>query len=201
MQPADCYRVLGLARNASWEDVKIAYRRLARKYHPDVNQGDPHATEKFRLVQEAYQVLRALQTGQTPTNHSRPAPSAPRPTPKVEVRPPAKPSTPPERGKAPPSPEERLLQDTLQRVQILLRQKKYPVAIAMLEGLKQRLPEQGEVTKWLAVAYQRQGNELLQMGKYREAEAYLRKALHTAPHNRALCFEVQHDLDRLAHLQ
>ncbi|MCS6958825.1 MAG: DnaJ domain-containing protein [Pseudanabaenaceae cyanobacterium SKYGB_i_bin29] len=199
MQPADCYRVLGLARNASWEDVKIAYRRLARKYHPDVNQGDPQAAEKFRLVQEAYQVLRTLQAGATPSNHTRPAPPPPppKPTVKVEFRPP----TPKTKEKVPPSPAERLLQDTLQRVQLLFRQKKYPVAMAMLEGLRQRFPDHSEVIKWLAVAYQRQGNELLQIGKYREAEIYLRKALQTAPHNRALCFEVQHDLDRLARLK
>lgn len=195
MQPSDCYRILGLARNASWEDVKIAYRRLARKYHPDINKGDPKATDKFRLVQEAYQLLRSTTAGESIEVKSSapdiPTPQAPvtHPRVKVEVRPPKT-----------PSPEEKLLKDTLQKVQLLLRQRKYHVAIAMLEGLRQRFGDQAEVIKWQAVAYQRHGNELIRVGKYREAESYLHKALKTAPDNRALCFEVRHDLDRLASL-
>jgi len=54
----DCYRILELPQGASLDDIKSAYRRLARKYHPDVNQSDPKATEKFREVKEAYDILR-----------------------------------------------------------------------------------------------------------------------------------------------
>jgi len=53
----DCYRILELPQGASLDDIKSAYRRLARKYHPDVNQSDPKATEKFREVKEAYDIL------------------------------------------------------------------------------------------------------------------------------------------------
>lgn len=53
----DYYEVLGVDRNATSEDIKKAYRRLARQYHPDVNQGDNSAAEKFKEINEAYQVL------------------------------------------------------------------------------------------------------------------------------------------------
>jgi molecular chaperone DnaJ len=53
----DYYRVLGVGRTASALEIKKAYRRLARKYHPDVNPGDRNAEEKFKEIQEAYSVL------------------------------------------------------------------------------------------------------------------------------------------------
>ena len=53
----DYYEVLGLDRNASDEDIKKAYRRLAKKYHPDLNPDNKEAEAKFKEVNEAYQVL------------------------------------------------------------------------------------------------------------------------------------------------
>jgi molecular chaperone DnaJ len=53
----DHYEVLGLSRNASAEEIRKAYRRLARKYHPDLNPGDKAAEEKFKKIQEAYDIL------------------------------------------------------------------------------------------------------------------------------------------------
>src|SRR4029077_21007235 len=52
----DYYEVLGVARTASDDDIKKAYRRLALQYHPDRNQA-PEATERFKEATEAYQVL------------------------------------------------------------------------------------------------------------------------------------------------
>lgn len=56
-RPRDLYSVLEVDRRASQEDVKKAYRRLARKYHPDANPGDGTAEERFKEVSQAYDVL------------------------------------------------------------------------------------------------------------------------------------------------
>ena len=53
----DYYEVLGIQRNASKEQIKKAYRRLARKYHPDTAGDNPQAGERFKELQEAYEVL------------------------------------------------------------------------------------------------------------------------------------------------
>jgi molecular chaperone DnaJ len=53
----DYYEILGVKRDAKPEEIKKAYRRLARKYHPDVNPGDKSAEERFKLTTEAHDVL------------------------------------------------------------------------------------------------------------------------------------------------
>src|SRR6202795_4934988 len=57
MQYKDYYEILGVARSAEADEVKRAYRKLARKYHPDVSK-EKNAENKFKDVQEAYEVLR-----------------------------------------------------------------------------------------------------------------------------------------------
>nr|MBA2362813.1 J domain-containing protein [Chloroflexia bacterium] len=57
MEYKDYYQVLGIERSTSEGDVRSAYRKLARQFHPDVNPGNPEAETRFKEVNEAYQVL------------------------------------------------------------------------------------------------------------------------------------------------
>lgn len=56
-QTVDYYEILGVPRDASQEDIRKAYRKLARKHHPDVNPGDKQAEERFKQISQAYHVL------------------------------------------------------------------------------------------------------------------------------------------------
>src|SRR4030042_6976632 len=57
MAKGDYYEILGVKKDASQDDLKKAFRHLARKYHPDLNKGSKEAEEKFKEINEAYQVL------------------------------------------------------------------------------------------------------------------------------------------------
>jgi len=58
MATKDYYNVLGVSKNASDEELKRAYRKLAMKYHPDKNPNKKEAEERFKEINEAYAVLR-----------------------------------------------------------------------------------------------------------------------------------------------
>ncbi|HET9014830.1 MAG TPA: J domain-containing protein [Thermomicrobiaceae bacterium] len=58
MEFRDYYKILGVSRDADEKTIKKAYRKLARQYHPDVNKGDARAEERFKEINEAYEVLK-----------------------------------------------------------------------------------------------------------------------------------------------
>ena len=57
MAEKDFYEILGVSKNASDDEIKKSYRKLAMKYHPDRNKGDKEAEKKFKEINEAYKVL------------------------------------------------------------------------------------------------------------------------------------------------
>ena len=57
MEYKDYYKILGVPKTATAKEIKAAYRKLARKHHPDVNKGDPKAEARFKEINEANEVL------------------------------------------------------------------------------------------------------------------------------------------------
>ena len=57
MEKVDLYKALEVSKEASQDEIRRSYRKLARKYHPDANPGDKQAEERFKEIQHAYEVL------------------------------------------------------------------------------------------------------------------------------------------------
>jgi tetratricopeptide (TPR) repeat protein len=170
MTPAECYRLLGLPNGAPYDAVKLAYRRRARLLHPDINTHDRQASEKFIQITAAYQKLIAA----FPT--SGPAPEPPKPQ---------------------LTADQQLKQTAYKQLQHLLRGQRMPRAIALVDALAQRLPEDPEIKQWQGIVYQRWARSLIQSGGLDKAQAYLMKALNTDPHNQSLLAEVEQDLRQI----
>lgn len=207
MNLADCYRLLGLRTGASFDEIKASYRRLVRQYHPDANPEDPQqAKEKFIQLTAAYRQL--MDTVQPSTPQAAPKPSEP-------VRPPTTStpnSTPPKvtvKRKSPPiertpdlsKTDQQLKTSSYEQLQTLLRGRRFPRAIALVEGLAQRLPNDREVRQWQAIAYQQWGRYLISQNESDKARIYLKKALRTDPHNRSLWYEVERDFRRIEQIE
>lgn len=203
MNLADCYRLLGLRSGASFTDIKASYRRMARRYHPDANPGDLRAKEKFIQVTEAYKYLleaiksqenyrdvrqppvkleKQTQTGQTV--QARTVGTQVK-SPSVQVNPHLSAN------------EQQLKQSSYNQLQQLLKAQRFPRAIALAEGLAQRIPNDPEVKQWQAIVYQRWGRQLIRERQFDKARTYLKKALRTDPHNRSLWAEVERDFRQM----
>lgn len=208
MNLADCYRLLELNTGASIAEIKASYRRLARRYHPDVNPTDGQAKEKFIAITEAYEILLAIAPAVGIGKESNqqqvktPAATASKaaewsPPPKVKVTTKEKPVTPePQLSET----DKQLKWQSYDQLQLLLKAQKFPRAIALVEGLAQRLPHDIEVRQWQAITYQRWGRYLVSQGELDKARIYLKKALKTDPHNKSLWYEVKRDFDRMEYL-
>ncbi|PZO21966.1 MAG: molecular chaperone DnaJ [Leptolyngbya foveolarum] len=96
--------------------------------------------------------------------------------------------------------EETLKHDAYAQLKTLLSQQKFPLAIALIEGLAHRMPTDSEVSQWQAIVYQRWGRRLILQGQPHKARIYLKKALRTDPNNQSLWSEVNRDFWHLASL-
>ncbi|MBW4481554.1 MAG: DnaJ domain-containing protein [Tildeniella torsiva UHER 1998/13D] len=215
MALAHYYRILGLRTGASFGDVKLAYRNLARLYHPDTNPGDQLAKEKFIQVTQAYQALvnalpPELLKAQKAAAPVRATPS-PAPTPTVPARTaPAQPSPSPAAAEVEltvsPTPggseaDQQLKVSSFKQLRGLFQEQRFPRAVALVEGLAQRFPEDPEIRQWHAITYYRWGHELLNQGNPQKAEACLKKARRVDPQNRSLRQALHHDFQRLEKLR
>lgn len=197
MELLDCYHLLGLTPQASLAEVKASYRRLARRLHPDLNPGLPH--DPFVRLHQAYQVLLEAVPAR-PMNSQGPVPTTAPPahTPTTSSPPPSSQPPSPFRHHPELSPLDcQLKSQAYYRLQRLLSQGKFAYAIALVEGLSQRLAVDIEVRQWQAVTYQRVARHAMQRGEWRKADIYLKKALRTDPHNRSLRQEVERDFQQL----
>ncbi|MBE9101049.1 DnaJ domain-containing protein [Vacuolonema iberomarrocanum] len=203
MKIADCYRLLGLNDGASYDDIKVAYRRLARRYHPDVNPGSKRAEETFIQLTEAYHKLvdvvqpsvikarRRTRSAESTQSQNGQASGKPASRSSIRKRPTVR------RDPDTSQTDHQLKQQSYEQLHQLLREQRYPRAIALVEGLAQRLPQDSEIRQWQAIAYQRWGKHLIDEKQYDKARIYLQKALRTDPRNRALWLEVEHDMRRI----
>lgn len=206
MNLAACYRVLGLRSGASLEDVKLSYRRLARQLHPDANPGDQGNQDGFIQLNRAYsQLLAQLSLMEEASGVRRVAVhrtartdvrSDGASTVSSTVRPDASQGS---RRSATPLTEidQQLKTQTYQQLQLLLRSQRFPRAIALIEGLAQRIPDDIEVRQWQAITYQRWARQLMRDKQFDKARVYLKKTLKTDPHNKTLWSEVEKEFQQL----
>ncbi|NJN37566.1 MAG: DnaJ domain-containing protein [Acaryochloridaceae cyanobacterium CSU_3_4] len=132
----------------------------------------------------------------------------PAPNPSANVKPPStpshpRPSTPQQtstagQGATPTNPAEvKLKVDSYRQLQALIQEQRFPRAVALIEALAQRLPDDIEVRQWQAIIYQSWGRQLIRERKLNQARAYLKKALNTDPHNKSLWAEIEQDFKKI----
>lgn len=201
MSLADYYRVLGLRQGADFESVKSAYRLLARRYHPDVNPDDQRTKEKFIQVTQAYRAIAAEVAPDDQSPAPVPAEGMVKETdetaaetavpviPQVQLNPQLS------------AIDQQLKQQSYEQLQSLFQGQRFPRAVALVEGLAQRMPQDREVRQWQAITYQRWGRHLIAQGQWQKAQPYLKKALRTDPQNKSLQQELRQDFRQLDQLR
>ena len=189
-----CYQLLGIYHQASIEQLKTAYRALARKWHPDLNPDDPQAHHRFITLSQAYQVLlddfaarSVLPVPSVPT-----APTQPYPVPQ---------SAPPTVGEASvkenrsTAPE--LKWQLFSQLKELLHQQQYLKAIVIIEGLARHTPNDIQICQWQGIIYSQFGYQLIDRRDLNKARIYLKKALKADPHNQQLWHQVNKAYERI----
>jgi tetratricopeptide (TPR) repeat protein len=96
--------------------------------------------------------------------------------------------------------EQQIKAESYRQLQGFLKHHRYPRAIALVEGLASRIPQDQEITQWQAIVYQQWGRQLIRDRQFDKARLYLKKALRTDPHNRSLWSEVEKDFRQLEQL-
>lgn len=193
---AHCYQILGLTSHATELQIKEAYRKLAKRYHPDLNPGNQQAADQFVRVKQAYETLIAAlaQQSKPPSDPAmRSTATSTQPHVKVSVKKRSQPPPPP-----PLSPEqEQIKQRVLYQLRELLKQRQWQRAIKHAEDLAQRLPHQPDISQLQAKAYHGWARELIDRRRYDEARPYLQKAMKADSTNRWLWQEIERDYIRI----
>jgi tetratricopeptide (TPR) repeat protein len=180
-----CYELLELDRNAPLDEIKTKYRKLARKFHPDLNPGDAEAHQHFIDLNQAYQLLLAQGDPQLPQN-----PVAT--TTKTDVRQATATSS--------HKNEDELKWQLYYELQSLLKKHQFLKAVVLIEGLAQQLPHDSHICQWQGIVYCQFGYELIRRREFPKATIYLKKALRVDPHNRQLSEEIEQALSLVAQL-
>jgi tetratricopeptide (TPR) repeat protein len=175
-----CYQLLGISYQASIDELKTAYRALARKWHPDLNPDDSQAHQRFITLSQAYQVLLsnfAARSSPTPSTPSRPVPQ---------------PAPPTDRSAAP-----ELKWQLFSQLKELLYQQQYLKAIVIIEGLARHTPDDPQICQWQGIIYSQFGYQLIDRRDLNKARIYLKKALKADPHNQQLWHQVNKAYERI----
>ncbi len=202
-----CYQTLELPIDATEQEVKMAYRQLVRQYHPDLNQGDRQAEDRFKQVVLAYKTLIAAlpqlpksartntQTYSAPTQEAATPTSATTHSAPNGVRFYVKHPTRKQADQSNTLSSEEKLQklSNLNQIYHLLKHQKWQQAIEVAEKLVNRFPGDPDVCQWQALTYHRWGRKLIERQQYDRARIYLKKALQSDPHNQQLWLAIERD--------
>jgi tetratricopeptide (TPR) repeat protein len=190
-----CYQLLGICRGASLDELKAAYRSLARKFHPDLNPGDLDASQRFIALNEAYQVLLGkIQAHSIRTPPANPTASTTTARTARREAPPAAKTHPATKN------EDELKWQLYYELQSLLKQQQFLKAIVLIEGLAHHNPVDAQICQWQGIIYSQYGHQLIQHRDFEKARIYLKKALKVDPHNRQLWQEVDRAFNRITQL-
>ncbi len=178
-----CYQLLELDRNASLDEIKATYRKLARKFHPDLNPGDIQAHQHFIDLNQAYQLLLKQADPQSPPNSTTTDSTL-----QTDVTPSARKN------------EDELKWQLYYELQSLLKNRQFLKAVVLIEGLAQHIPQDSDICQWQGIVYCQFGYELIRRREFPKATIYLNKALRVDPHNRQLGEEVEQALSLVKQL-